>query len=118
MASQRQSLLLPLLLLAVGIGWLLTSLGVMPGIDWVWTSSLAAIGVLSFVLSGFDKFSVVMGPFFIATSLFSILRQSDRLPLNIEMPILVILLGVLFMVARLRVIPIPKWITEDSKPAP
>ena len=115
MSPQRQSLLLPVLLLAVGIGWLLTSLGVMPGIDWLWTSILAAIGVLSFVLSGFDKVTVVIGPFFVATSLLSILRQSGRLSLNIELPVLVILLGILFMVARMPLIPVPKWVTEEPK---
>jgi hypothetical protein len=114
MASPRQSLLLPILLVIVGVGWLLTSLGVLPGIDWVWTSSLAAVGILPFVLSGIDKVTVVIGPFFLAASLLSVLRQSDRLPLNIEMPVLVILLGALLMVARMRAIPIPQWVTEDA----
>ena len=86
MSPQRQSLLLPVVLLAVGVGWLLTSLGVMPGIDWLWTSILAGTGVLAFVLSGFDKVTVVIGPFFIAASLLSILGSRAACPSTSRCP--------------------------------
>ncbi len=115
MTSDKKSLLFPILLITVGAGWLLTTLGVAPGINWVWTLGLAIVGLLAIVVGGLDKVSVVIGPFFILASFFSILRQTGRLHVDVEVPILVIIAGVLLLVARLPVIPIPKWILDDPK---
>jgi hypothetical protein len=116
MQPDKKTLLLPILLITVGVGWLLTTLDIVPGIDWVWTLGLAAVGLLTFVVSGFDKFSMVIGPFFIVASFLSILRQSNRIHLDIEVPILVIVAGVLLLVARTPSIPVPNWIIQDAKP--
>ena len=115
MSPDKQTLFLPILLLTVGTGWLLTNLGVAPNIDWVWILALAVIGVLTFALGGIDKSTVVIGPFFIFASCLSILRQTGRLHLNVEMPILVITLGILLLVARSPAIPAPRWMIENSK---
>ncbi len=116
MTSDRKTLLLPLFLITLGTGWLLTTLGIAPAIDWVWTLGLAAVGVLAFVLGGFDKLTVVIGPLFIVTSCLSVLRQTGRLEINTEMPILVIVTGVLLLIARLPAIPAPAWLLpEPSK---
>lgn len=115
MQPDKKTLLFPILLITIGVGWLLTTLGVVPGIDWVWTLGLAAVGLLAFVLSGFDKVSMVIGPFFILASFLSILRQSGRLHLDIEVPILVIIAGILLLVARFPIIPVPNWIIQDPK---
>jgi hypothetical protein len=115
MKPDRKTLILPILLITVGAGWLLTTLGVAPGIDWVWTLGLAVVGLSAFVVGGIDKVSVVIGPFFILTSVLSILRQTGRLDLNVEVPILVILAGVLLLIARMPVIPVPKWIIQEPK---
>ena len=115
MQPHTKTLLLPVFLITVGAGWLLTTLGVVPGIDWVWTLGLAAVGLLTFVVSGFDKVSVVIGPFFVIASFLSILRQSDRLHLDIEVPILVIIAGILLLIARSPSIPVPRWVVQGSK---
>ena len=115
MKTDKKTLLLPILLIAVGTGWLLTTLGFAPGIDWIWTSGLGAVGVLTFVLCGVDKVSVVVGPFFILASFLSILRQNGRLRVDVEIPVLVIIAGVLFWIARNPAIPIPAWLVQDSK---
>lgn len=117
MSAGRTTLVIPILLITVGVGWLLTVLNVTPGIDWVWTLGLAVIGLMAFVLGGFDKFTVVAGPFFLAASFLSVLRQTDRLHVNTEVPILVILAGVLLLVARIPTIPMPVWAVEDSRGA-
>ena len=109
MKPDNKTLLLPMLLIVVGAGWLLTTLDVVPGIDWVWTLGLAAVGLLTFAVGGFDKVTVVIGPFFILASGLSVLRQTDRLQLDVEAPILVIISGILLLVARTPVIPVPKW---------
>jgi hypothetical protein len=112
---------LAVLIVTVGVGWLLTALKVGPGIDWVWTLGLGVVGIMTFVLSGgLDKMSVVVGPFFLVGSVLSILRQAGYLKADVEVPVLVILVGVLLFVAQLRFIPVPKWLAnppseEDQK---
>ncbi|QDS91963.1 hypothetical protein FF011L_06990 [Roseimaritima multifibrata] len=114
MSPEKKSLLLPVLLITIGTGWLLSTLGIAPEIDWVWTLGLAVIGLLTFAVGGFDKFTVVIGPFFILASGLSVLRQTNRLQPDIEIPIFVIAAGVLLMIARTRSIPIPNWIDQAA----
>ncbi len=115
MKPDKKTLLFPVLLITVGIGWLLSTLGVVPRIDWIWTLGLAAVGLLAFLIGGFDKITVVVGPFFILASFLSILRQTGRLKMDIEVPILVIIAGVLLLVARLPAIPLPAWLIPEAK---
>src|SRR5437764_11209583 len=76
----RAPLIIPISIIVVGVGWLLTVQGFGPGINWVWTLGLAVIGILTLVLSsGFDIVSVVIGPFFLLASLLSMLRQTGQL---------------------------------------
>ena len=58
MTPGNKSLILPILLILIGVGWLLSTLGVAPKIDWVWTLCLAGVGLLTFVGGG-DRKSVV-----------------------------------------------------------
>src|SRR5947209_9221420 len=99
-SNKRTPLVIPVLIIVVGVGWLLTAQGFAPGINWLWTLGLGVIGVLTFVVSGFDKVSVVVGPFFLLASVLSVLRQAGSLRLDIEVPVLVISIGVLMLVAR------------------
>lgn len=115
--GKQSSLLVPIALLVIGIGGLLSTSGVAPGVNWVWVLLLAALGVLVFVRSGVDKLSVVLGPMFLVASLLSILRQTGRLSLDIEIPILIILLGVLMLIARLPRIRAPSWIDQVQPPS-
>jgi hypothetical protein len=117
MNPDKKTLVFPILLVTVGTGWLLSTLGVAPRIDWVWTLGLAAVGLLAFVAGGIDKFTVVIGPLFIIASCLSVLRQTGRLDLDVEVPILVIVAGVLLLIVRHPVIPVPNWIVEEKKRA-
>lgn len=115
MKPDKKTLLLPILLITIGIGWLLSTLGIAPKIDWIWTLGLAATGVLAFAIGGFDKATIVIGPFFLAASLLSVLRQTERITLDLEFPILVIFVGILLLIARMPFIPSPKWMFDDDK---
>lgn len=90
------------------------TLGIVPDIDWLWTLALATIGLLFFAVGGFDKFTLVGGAWFLAASGLSVLRQTGRLPLNTEIPILVITAGVLLLVARFPAVPTPEWVIPRS----
>ena len=117
MKLDKKSLVVPVLLITIGTGWLLMTLQVMPAIDWIWTLALAVVGLLTFAIGGLDKVSVVLGPFFLLASGLSILRQTGRLRLDIEIPVLVIVAGVLLLLARLPAIPMPNWLLEETGPA-
>ena len=115
MKADKRTLIVPILLITVGIGWLLTTLGITPGVEWIWTLGLAIVGVLAFLVGGWDKVTAVVGPFFIIASCLSLLRQTGRLTLDTEIPILVIVAGVLLLIARLPAIPVPQWIIPEGK---
>lgn len=110
MQQDRTSLILGLLLVAVGGGWLLGSLGFIPSVDWAWSLGLAVVGVLAIVLSGFDKVSFVVAGFFGLASVLSVLRQAGVMKLEVEVPVLVLAAGVLLIAARSEAIPLPRWI--------
>ena len=88
----------------------MTAQGFAPGVNWIWTLGLGVVGILTFVISkGLDKVSVVLGPFFLLTSLLSVLRQTGQLSVDVEVPVLVISIGALLLVAQLPSIPMPDW---------
>jgi len=114
--QSKGPLVLAILIVALGVGDLLTVRGFVPGIDWAWTLGLAVVGLLTFVLSGgVDKVSVVVGPLLLVASLLSVLRQTSGLDVNTEVPLLVITLGVLIFVAQLGAVPSPKWIVPPRQ---
>ncbi len=114
MKSDRRTIVIPILLMTVGIGWLLSTLGIAPKVNWIWTLGLGIVGVLTFALHGLDKVTLAVGPFFVAASLLSVLRQTGRLSLDVELPILVILAGVLLLACRHPRVPAPRWLSDDA----
>ncbi len=114
--NRAAALAIPVLVIAVGVGWLLTALGIAPSINWVWTVGLATAGLLTLAVSGFDKVSTVIGPFFLLASLLSVLRQMGELAVDVEVPILVISIGVLMFMAQLLNLPPPDWMTPTPPP--
>jgi hypothetical protein len=118
MTPAKSTLILPILIITLGVGWLLTTLGVQPKINWVWTFGLVVIGLLTFALNGLNKMTVVIGPLMIVAGCLSLLRQTGRLTVDVEIPILVIVIGVLLLIARSSVIAAPHWMTEDDPTKP
>ena len=68
-------------------------------------------------IGGIDKATVVAGPMLIVTSMMSYLRQIERVTFEIEMPILVIVLGVLLVVSQSVVVKKPAWLLEPKPDA-
>jgi hypothetical protein len=112
----RLSLAVPILMIAVGAGRLLTVHGFWPGVDWVWTLGLAMVGVLAFLVGGLTKLSVVVGPFCLVAAALSVARQSQLLGLETEAALLLILFGLLLLVAQHPSIPAAP--TQPPTPAP
>ncbi len=116
MYADNKSLIVPILIVTVGIGWLLTTLGIAPDINWVWTLGIAVAGVMMFIVSGWNKMTLVAGTLLIVASCLSLMRQTGRISLDTEVPILVIVLGMLLLLARSRMIPAPDWVLDPPGP--
>lgn len=107
-------IIVAVLVIALGVAWLLNTLGVIPGVDWLWTGGLGVAGVLLMAANGINKFTFIFGPFLLVSSVFSLLRQIGRLRTNIEMPVLFIVFGVLFLLALLLPLRTPEFLRGEQ----
>ena len=105
MPKLKSEVVIPALLVAVGIGWLMASLGILPGVDWAWSIGLGAAGVLWLACGGINKGTIVIGPFLLIASALSVVRQTEQMKLEVEVPCLVIALGALLLVSTLSNLP-------------
>ncbi len=113
---KAKGLVAPVLVIVLGVTWLLNVLNVLPRVDWIYTVGLAAVGVLTLMVGGVNKLTAVVGPFLVVASICSLLRQMDALPVDREIPILTIVLGVLMMIAQVVNLPLPEILkTEDAQ---
>jgi hypothetical protein len=106
--------LIPILVIAVGVTWLLNVLEILPGVDWIWIGGLALAGILTLATGGFNKLTVVIGPFLLIASLCSLLRQVGKMPLDREVPILTIVLGGLMFLVQLLKLDAPEFLKNDE----
>jgi hypothetical protein len=109
-----KGLVVPVLVIVLGVTWLLNILRVLPGVDWIWTVGLAAVGVLTLLVGGINKLTVVVGPFLMVGSVCSLLRQLDVLPIDREIPILTIALGILMLIAQVLSLPVPEILKAED----
>ena len=96
---------LPVALIVVGLGWLLWEFRLFPDLDWIVALGFVLGGVLVLVLDGINKNSVVIGPFLVGIGVAWFLHDRYYLPWRVEIPGLLVLLGLLMLVARSARIP-------------
>jgi hypothetical protein len=113
--ASMKRLAIPIMITALGVAWLLTAQEVLPAVSWPWTIGLAVAGLLSFIYLGFNKLSFVAGLFFLIASVVSLLRQTGRLAPDLEIPLLVIIFGLLLLLAQVLRLPRPAWIIEEEQ---
>ena len=97
--------LIPILIIGFGVMWLLNALDVRIPLGLAWTCVLFAVGIAVLAGTGFNKDGFPWGMFFLAAGVCSILRQSGQLSVGIELPALVIILGVLLGINQTDLIP-------------
>lgn len=102
----------PIMMVATGTGWLLTTQGVIPGVAWAWVLGLAALGGIILFVEGANKFSFVAGPSLIAASVLSVLRQTGYCSVDTEVPLLTILVGGLWTLTHVFPLPRPAWLVR------
>ena len=93
---------IPLLIIATGIGWLLSTNGVMPGVDWAWVLLMSVTGIL-ILLNSLNRFSVVFGPLLMICSVLMVLMQTKRITVETGLPCIVIALGILMLISRFAI---------------
>jgi hypothetical protein len=109
-----KGLVVPVLVTVLGVTWLLNVLNVLPRVDWIYTVGLAAVGVLTLLVGGVNKLTAVVGPFLMVASICSLLRQLDALPIDREIPILTIVLGILMLIAQVLSLPSPEILKPED----
>ncbi len=104
----KKRLIPPVLIILVGVAWLLNAEKVIPGVDWVWTIGLAATGICTMLLGGYNRMTLVIGPFLLIASVTSVLRQTALLSVDTEIPVLTIVLGSMWLIVSLLKLPMPE----------
>ncbi|WP_137939270.1 hypothetical protein [Chitinivorax sp. B] len=97
--------LIPVALIVIGLAWLLEEFHFFPEVSWLWITAFVAGGVAILVIDGINKSSVITGPLLIGAGLTTFLRQHFDLSLRVQLPVLMVLLGVLMLIARSPSIP-------------
>jgi hypothetical protein len=115
MNDSRKRFVVPILVILLGVTWLLNVLKILPGVDWIWTVGLAAVGILTLTVGGINKLTVVVGPFLMVASVCSILRQTGRLEIDREVPILTIVLGCLLLFVQFLNLPLPDMLKPEEE---
>ncbi len=113
-STNRKGVAFAILIIAIGVAWLLNVYGVMPGVNWIWTGSLGVAGALILAFGGLNQLTVIVGPFLIAGSILSILRQVGRVSIDVEVPVLVICFGVLLLISYALRLPLPAYLRKDE----
>ncbi|HMO37343.1 MAG TPA: hypothetical protein PKA06_14995, partial [Gemmatales bacterium] len=60
------------------------------------------------------KYTLVVGTFFLLASLISVLRQSGYMELNVEVPVLFIIFGILLLLSQHPGVPFPAWYSPPA----
>jgi len=103
----------PIAIIAIGLGWLLTVQEVVPGVNWIWVLALGTSGLLIPAVEGVDKATMLIGPFLVLASFMSLLRQTGRLSVDTEVPLLVIGFGAFLLMVQLSPLRLPKWLYDS-----
>jgi len=105
MKSRKPAIAISFLIVALGIAWLLNVRNPMPGVDWIWPIALGVSGILLLTTMRLDRFNFVAGLSLIVSSILAVLRQTGKISVNFEAPVLFITVGVLLFLAQLLPLP-------------
>ena len=104
--------ILPGLIISIGLAWLLNNMSLLPNIEWIWVIVSAYAGIMCLSVSKINKVTAVAGPLLIIHSIMSFLRQNGIIKLEIELPLMIIVLGFLMLISEKKNLPMPDF--EES----
>jgi hypothetical protein len=103
--SPTKKYLVPFIIVVFGLGWLLERLGVISSWDVFWTAGLAAAGIYLLIVGGFNRDTFLPSVFLLICSAFSLARALGFVRLEIELPLLIIIFGVLLAIRNSGIVP-------------
>ncbi|MDW5417320.1 hypothetical protein R6242_12155 [Iodobacter sp. CM08] len=110
----QRSAAFPIVLIAIGAGWLVNELQLMPQMGTLIILGLIAAGVAVLAFEGINKSSVVTAPMLIATGFAVYLKDYHGLGLKLAIPALMVLAGLLMLLARS--VHIRERVEQDEQP--
>ncbi|MBI3467471.1 MAG: hypothetical protein HY000_31060 [Planctomycetes bacterium] len=113
MRASKPALFISVLIILFGTFWLLSELNLLPPLHWLWTLGLATTGVLTLLLGGINKQTLVVGPYLVICAGFSVLRQTSSITLKMEIPCLVIGFGVWLFIVIMCGYSLPDLLADD-----
>ncbi|QLG87323.1 hypothetical protein HQ393_03115 [Chitinibacter bivalviorum] len=96
----RGGVWLPVALIVIGSGWLMHRLEIFPSVNWIVILALLVSGFAVLLLEGINKSSIVIGPMLIAGGVTTFFQQQYDLARSVQIPLLLILCGLLMLLAR------------------
>jgi len=99
--SKNPAIAISFFVIALSVAWLLNIMGVIPGRIWLWSGGLGVLGILLLAFSRFDRFSFVIGSSLIVSSVLCVLRETGKLELNLDAPVLFLTVGLLSLFAQI-----------------
>lgn len=105
---------LPVILIVLGAAWLLNSLHLLPGVQWLWILGLAGAGVGILLLDGITRSSIVVGPLLILAGVLSYARLYYALEWRFIIPVMLIGAGLCMLIARSPAIPESRQLKRRS----
>ena len=98
-------LIVPILISIFGLCWLLAEMKIFDVGKMMWTLGLFSSGIILLTYLGFSKTTFVVGSMLVIGSGLSLLRYNGYITMEHELPVLVILLGLLMAINTTRIIP-------------
>jgi succinate-acetate transporter protein len=95
----------PLFLIMIGVGWVLSVEHVLPMVNWIFVLMLGTAGLSILLVKRLTRSSIIAGPFLMLWALLTFLKQVGTIDAELEMPVLVILFGVLLLISRMAPLP-------------
>lgn len=105
----KSALSMGVVLMLIGSGWLLTVWKVVPGVNWIWIAALGMAGLVPVALGGLNKVTAFAAGFMVAASFASLLRQMEKISINVEVPALVVVAGLLIVLITILPTKPPEW---------
>ncbi len=112
--TTRKLMAIPIIIIVLGLAWLMMAAHWGEDIDWVQAAALALVALVSWLLSGIDKVTVVVIPWFLLASVCSLLHDTGTLDINLIVPVLTVAFGCLVLLALLLKVPRPTFMTDDD----
>lgn len=102
---KKPSLFFPLFLIAVGGLWFLRSMDLIPNTSTIFSIAFVAVGLISLILEGLTKSSVVSAPVFIYCGIAIYITEANYLTLSSVIGLGIFIFGICLLIARTDILP-------------